>query len=335
VKRAVDLLKVTFSEWNKHEAPRMGAALAFYSILSLAPLLILVVGVCALVFGTTAAQAQLLEQFRAMVGEEGARSIEVVLKSAQEPTTGVLASVVGLLTLLFGASAVFMELRATLNKLWEVNPADVASGIWSFMKDRFLSIGMVLAIGFLLLVSLAISAGLGAAGKFFASLGLLPPFLWEVVNFIISLGVVTGLFALIFRFVPNVRLPGRDILLGASFTAVLFTVGKTAIGIYLGKAGVGSAWGAAGSLVVLVAWIYYSAQIFFFGATFTRVYAQAGGWQAKSATHIAENASQPVKAPPRARVLDIASQVESPSALAKLVAARIVLATLFGKGRMK
>jgi membrane protein len=191
----------------------------------------------------------------------------------------VLASVVGLVTLLFGASGVFVELRAAVNKLWEVEAAGVGSGIWSFIKDRFLSFGMVLAIGFLLLVSLAISAGLGAAGKFFASLGFLHPAVWEVVNFVVSLAVVSGLFALIFRLVPNVRLPWRYILFGAVLTAVLFTVGKTAIGIYLGKAGVGSAWGAAGSLVVLVVWIYYSAQIFFFGAMFTRVYAEVHGWE--------------------------------------------------------
>ena len=238
MKRYLDLLKETFRQWNSHEAPRMGAALAFYGVLSLAPLVILVVGICALVFGTAGAQAQLLEQFRAMVGDEGALAIEAVLKSAQKPTTGVLASVFGLITLLLGASGVFIELRAALNKLWDAESSSVASGIWSFIKDRFLSVGMVLAIGFLLLVSLSLSAALGAAGKYFASLGFLPPPVWEAVNFIVSLGVVASLFALILRFVPNIRLPWRDIGLGAVLTAVLFTIGKTAIGIYLGKAGV-------------------------------------------------------------------------------------------------
>ena len=274
----LDLFKKTFHEWNSHEAPRMGASLAFYSVLSLAPLVILVVGICALVYGAEGAQNQLLEQFRAMIGDDGALAIEAVLKSAQKPATGVLASLFGLVTLLFGASGVFIELRAALNELWDVETADAGSGIWSLVKDRFLSFGMVLAISFLLLVSLAISAGLGAAGKFFSSLGLLPPAVWEMLNFVISLGVVASLFGLILRFVPNVRLPWRNISLGAALTAALFTVGKSAIGLYLGKAGVGSAYGAAGSLVVLVVWIYYSAQIFFFGAMFTRVYAQAHGW---------------------------------------------------------
>jgi membrane protein len=278
MKKLVELFKETFRQWNSHEAPRMGAALAFYSILSLAPLIILAVGICALVFGAAGAQAQLLSEFRAMVGDEGARAIEAVLQRAQKPASGVQASVFGLVTLLFGASGVLVELRAALNKLWEVEPANGTSGIWAFVKDRFLSFGMVLAIGFLLLISLAISASLGAAGKFLGDLGFLPPAVWEVVNFVVSLAVVSGMFALIFRFVPNVRLPWRNVLSGGALTAVLFTLGKTGIGIYLGKAGVGSAWGAAGSLVVLVVWIYYSAQIFFFGAMFTHVYAEAHGW---------------------------------------------------------
>src|SRR4030095_16848606 len=334
MKRYLDLLKDTFRQWNSHEAPRMGAALAFYGVLSLAPLVILVVGICALVFGTAGAQAQLLEQFRAMVGDEGARAIEAVLTSAQKPATGVLASIFGLITLLLGASGVFIELRAALNKLWDAESASVASGIWSFVKDRFLSVGMVLAIGFLLLVSLSISAALGAAGKYFASLGFLPPVVWEVVNFLISLGVVAALFALILRFVPNIRLPWRDIGLGAVLTAVLFTIGKTAIGIYLGKAGVGSAYGAARSLVVLIVWVYYSAQIFFFGAMFTRVYAQAHGWQPKAAAHPEKEDTQrrPVipNGPPNEKAeLDV--PVEAPSVIAKLAAAWIVLAALFGK----
>src|SRR6185295_6092015 len=167
--------------------------------------------------GASGAQAQILEQFRAMVGDEGARAIETVLKSAQKPASGVLASLLGIGTLLFGASGVFVELRAALNNLWEVRGPAAGSGLWSFVKDRFLSIGMVLAIGFLLLVSLSLSAALGAAGKFFSSLGFLPPGIWEVVNFLVSLSVVAGLFALIFRFVPDVRLPWRAILRGAVF----------------------------------------------------------------------------------------------------------------------
>jgi membrane protein len=293
----IRLLKTTFGEWNRREAPRMGASLAFYSILSIAPLMILVVGICALVFGAAGAQAQILDQFRGMVGADGARAIETVLKSAQKPATGIVASVFGILTLLFGASGVFVELRATLNHLWDYKAPETAGGLWSLIKDRFLSFGMVLAIGFLLLVSLALSAALGAAGKFFSTLGFLPPLVWEAVNFLVSLGVVTSLFALIFRFVPDVRLSRTAIWRGATLTAVLFTLGKTAIGIYLGKAGVGSAYGAAGSLVVLVVWIYYSAQIFFFGAMFTRIYDRARIWRYRATLHDRREEARPTLAP--------------------------------------
>jgi membrane protein len=335
MKRYLDLLKETFRQWNSHEAPRMGAALAFYSVLSLAPLLILVVGICALVFGTAGAQAQLLEQFRAMMGDEGAHAIQAVLTSAQKPATGVLASVFGLITLLLGASGVFIELRAALNKLWEAESQSVASGIWSLVKDRFLSVGMVLALGFLLLVSLVISAGLGAAGKFFATVGFLPPAVWEVVNFIVSLGVVAAIFALILRFVPDIRAPWRDIGVGAVLTAVLFTIGKTAIGIYLGKAGVGSAYGAAGSLVVLIVWVYYSAQIFFFGAMFTRVYAQAHGWQTKASPQSSQEQDAQVRRVTPNRLPNeqpaAKAHLAAPSIVAKLTAGWLVLAALFGK----
>jgi len=187
---------------------------------------------------------------------------------------------------------------------------------------------MVLAIGFLLLVSLAISAGLGGAGKYLASLGFLPPAVWEVVNFVISLAAVSGMFALILRFVPNIRLPWRDISFGAVLTAVLFTMGKTAIGIYLGKAGIGSAWGAAGSLVVLVVWIYYSAQIFFFGAMFTHVYARGHGWQ-QSAPQPATSVPRPVSPQPK-EIRE--SNSESPSTVARLAAAWIIISALFRRG---
>ena len=332
MKRYVALLKETFSEWNSHEAPRMGAALAFYSVLSLAPLVILVVGICALVFGASGAKTQILEQFRGMVGDQGAAAIETVLKSAQKPSSGIVASVFGLITLLFGASGVFLELRAALNKLWDAEQPTTASGIWAFIKDRFLSIGMVLAIGFLLLVSLVISAGLGAAGKFVSNFAVLPPVVWEIFNFVISLVIVAAVFGLILRFISSIRLPWKDIGIGAALTAVLFTIGKTAIGLYLGKASVGSAYGAAGSLVVLVVWIYYSAQIFFFGAMFTRVYAKGHGWEPQKAPNAEREVSQPAGAGPR---LDTGPRprrtAESPSVFAKITSALLVLVTFFRK----
>jgi membrane protein len=334
MKRYIDLLKETFSEWSSHEAPRMGAALAFYSVLSLAPLVILVVGICALVFGTSGAQTQILEQFRAMVGDQGAAAIETVLKSAQKPSTGIVASAFGLIMLLLGASGVFLELRAALNKLWDAEQPGTGSGIWAFFKDRFLSVGMVLGIGFLLLVSLLVSAALGAAGKFFSNLGFLPPAVWEVFNFIVSLAVVAAMLGLILRYIPSIRLPWKDIGIGAGLTAMLFTIGKTAIGVYLGKASVGSSYGAAGSLVVLVVWIYYSAQIFFFGAMFTRVYAKAHGWEPKKTPSAQSEVAGPV---PAERPFYVASGTrtagESASVVAKVVAALLIVVTFFRRGR--
>jgi membrane protein len=270
-------LATTFHEWKAREAPRMGAAVAFYSVLSFAPLLILVISLGSLLFGSGGAQREMVEQFQRLIGPEGARVVAGVLRHAHEPATGMLAGIVGIAVLLFGASGVFVQLRDALNDLWEVDPRERPQGLVGLFKDRFLSFGMVLAIGFLLLVSLALSAALEASGRSLSNLGGFPPVVWEILNTLAALGVVTALFAAIFRFVPDIRLPWRGIWRGAALTAVLVTVGKALIGVYLGRAGVGSAYGAAGSLVVLVIWIYYSAQIFFFGATFTRVHAHARG----------------------------------------------------------
>ena len=271
MRRFAGLFKIAFSEWNRRDATRMGASLAFYSLLSLAPLLVLIVGICALVFGGDRAEARLLEQFREMVGTEGANTLQTVLKSAKQPATGILANVIGLATLLLGASGVLVELRTALNELWDIRPPASKSGIWGMVRERFLSFGMVLGVGFLLLISLSVSAALSVVGSYFGQLGWAPPTLLEALNFLVSMGVVSAMFASILRFVPDTRLPWRNVLHGAVVTAVLFTVGKTAIGIYLGKAAVGSAYGAAGSLVVLIVWIYYSAQIFYYGAIFTRI----------------------------------------------------------------
>jgi membrane protein len=205
--------------------------------------------------------------------------IQTVLENAREPETGALATIFGVLTLLFGASGVFVELRDALNRAWEVKARQV-SGVVALIRDRVLSFGMVLAVGFLLLVSLVVSAALAAAGKFVEGILPLPEFVLQGVNFLTSIAVITLLFAMIYRFVPDVKIAWRDVWLGAGMTALLFTVGKFAIGMYLGKAGVGSAYGAAGALVVFLVWVYYSAQIFFFGAEFTQVYAHSRGSRA-------------------------------------------------------
>ena len=273
IRNLLSVLKTTFAAWNRHEAPRLGAGLAFYTILSLSPLVIIVLALAGLVFSRSVAQAHILGQVQAMIGLQGSKAVESMLANAQRPAAGVLGTVIGLLSLLFGASGVFTELRSALNLIWEVSPKET-SGVLALLRERFFSFGMVLSIGFLLLVSLVVSTILAAVGKFFGGLLPLPsPFL-AVINFLLSYAGVAILFGLIFRFVPEAKVCWRNVWPGALATALFFTLGKTIIGLYLGKSSLGSAYGAAGSVIVVIVWVYYSAQIFFFGAEFTRAYSK-------------------------------------------------------------
>jgi membrane protein len=262
-------LKQTFWAWNDHEGPRLGAALSFYTMLSLVPLLILVVAIASLIFGHSAAQREIIAQVQSIMGAEGAKAVETVIEHGQRPT-GVFASVVGAITLLVGASGAFSELQSALNKIWNVQPK-AGNGIASLITARLFSFGMVLAIGFLLVVSLVITAGLAVLGKFFGEIRPMSELLMDTVNFVVSFVGVSALFALILKYLPEARIKWRDVWEGAIATALLFTIGKSLIGVYLGKAAVGSAYGAAGSLIAVIAWVYYSAMIFFFGAEFAHV----------------------------------------------------------------
>jgi len=274
IKAGIGLLKDTFNNWTAHKAPRMGASVAFYSLLSFAPLLILIAAIIALVFTKETAHKGLADQARQMMGNRGADIVDSLLANAQKPSSGILASVIAFLTLLFGASGVFIELRDALNTIWDAKPQTNA-GWKGMLKERLFSFGMVLSIGFLLLVSLILSTALAFIGTFFEQVVPVPPAVLEAVNFVVSFAVISVLFALMFKFVPAVHIAWRDVLIGAIGTALLFTIGKFLLGLYLGKASVGSAYGAAGSLVAFIVWVYYSAQIFFFGAEFTRVYSDA------------------------------------------------------------
>jgi membrane protein len=267
------ILRETFFNWNKHDAPRLGAALAFYTILSLSPLLILVVALAGFLFSRSTAQAHILSQVQGMIGTEGGKAVESMLANAQKPATGILGSIIGLLSLLFGASGVFTELRSALNVIWDVKPEQTAGAV-ALLRERFFSFGMVLSIGFLLLVSLVVSTVLAAIGKFFGALLPISSLVLTTLNFLLSYFGVAVLFALIFRFVPEARVRWRHVWLGALVTAMFFTIGKTLIGLYLGKSSIGSSYGAAGSVIVVIVWVYYSAQIFFFGAEFTHAYAE-------------------------------------------------------------
>lgn len=264
-------LRTTASTWSDHEAPRLAAALAFYSILSLAPLVIIAVGIAAIVFGRVSAQTQITGQVEALIGIEGGNAVRGMLEHAGEPaSSGIFASVLATLTLLFGAAGVFGELRSALNKIWDLEP-EPSTGLWNTVRERLFSVGMVLAVGFLLLVSLLLNAVLAAVGKLCIQVLPLPEIALSALNFLISFIAITILFALIIKYVPKREIDWKDVCVGAAATAFFFTLGKYLIGLYLGKTAVGSAYGAAGSLVVVIVWIYYSSLVFLFGAEFTRV----------------------------------------------------------------
>jgi membrane protein len=275
------LVSESFDEWSKHKAPRLGASLAFYTLLSLAPLLLVVVAIVGLVFGHKAAEQQIIQQVQMLVGTQGAKAIQAVLQGSRNTTHGVIATAVGLVTLFFGASGVLIELQDALNTIWEVPTRTLAGWrkITAFIKQRLFSFAIVLAIGFLLVVSLAVSAWIAAIGALSASIVPGEEIVLHIVNALVSFVVITGLFAAIYKIMPDVRIEWRDVMLGGAATSLLFTLGKFALGIYLGKASIASTYGAAASIVVLVIWVYYSGQIFFFGAELTRSFANRYGSQ--------------------------------------------------------
>jgi membrane protein len=285
LKPGFQLAKETFQEWQKDEALQLGAALAYYTIFSIAPLLLVVIAVAGLVYGREAIQGQIVGEIRGLVGQQGGEAIQTMLANAGKHGSGVLATVVGLVTILFGATGVFTQLQSSLNHIWGVQPKPGA-GIRGLLKTRILSFGMILGIGFLLLVSLVVSTALAAIGTYMGS--LLPAgaeILVRILSFVFSFAVITLLFAMMYRYLPDVKIAWRDVWIGAVVTAFLFTVGKFLIGLYLGKSSVASTYGAAGSLVILLLWIYYSAQILFFGAEFTQVYARRYGSQIEPDEH--------------------------------------------------
>jgi membrane protein len=269
-------LKNTFAAWSRDKVPRHGAALAYYTVLSLVPLLVVIIAMIGLIFGREAAQGYIVEQIGSLVGPQSAQAIKEMIQRASQPSTGVMATLVATVTLLAGASGVFAQLQDSLNSLWGVEPKE-GRGIWGVIRDRFISVGALLGTGFLLLVSLVLSAAVSALGKWFGGRLPAPEVVLQALELVISLCVVTGLFALIFKVLPDVHIAWSDVWIGAFLTALLFTIGKFAIGLYLGKSDVGSAYGAAGSLVILLVWVYYSAQILLFGAEFTQVYANTLG----------------------------------------------------------
>jgi membrane protein len=276
-KSIFSLLKDAFQEWQEDEALQLGAALAYYTIFSIAPMLLVVIGVAGLAFGREAVQGQLDNQIQGMVGAQGADAIQTMVANAgRHKDGGLWATVIAFVTILFGATGVFTQLQTTLNHIWGVKPKP-GQGIKGMLRARAAAFGMLLGIGFLLLVSLVVSAALAAVGGYMT--GLLPgaETVLQALNFVVSFAVITLLFAMIFRFLPDVKIAWRDVWFGAAVTALLFTIGKFLIGLYLGNSSVASVYGAAGSLVIVLLWAYYSSQILFFGAELTQVWARHRG----------------------------------------------------------
>ena len=271
-----DLLREAFGEWQKDNVSILAASLAYYTVFSLTPILIISIAIAGSIFGEEAARGEIMRQFQDLVGSSGAEVIQTALSNANTPKLKNIASLISVVLLLIGASGVFAQLQHALNLVWNVK-AKPGKGISQLIRKRLFSFSMVLAIGFLLLVSLVINATLSALSKFGSS--WLPgfDFLWQIFNFVLSFIITTFLFALLYKFVPDVKIAWKDVIMGAGITALLFAIGKFLLGFYLGRGTFGSAYGAAGSLVVLLAWVYYSAQIIMFGAEFTQVYAKKFG----------------------------------------------------------
>lgn len=272
-REAAKLFARSFQGWRDDYATSMGAALAFYTLFSLAPLLLVALAVAGFFFDRSQAQGVLIEQLAQLVGERPAHGVETLLQAASDQIAAKKSAAFGFLTLLVGATTVFAELRTDLNRVWRCKTEKV-NGVWDFIRTRLLSFGLVVSIGFLLLVSLIVSAVISALGD------LLMPgssFLARVGEFVTSFVVLTALFAMIYKLLPSRRIPWNDVWVGAAVTSLLFWLGKYAIGLYIAKSAVASSFGAAGTVVVVIAWVYYSSLIFFFGAEFTREYALAHG----------------------------------------------------------
>jgi membrane protein len=277
MRRWIKILKDTGKEWYEDDAPRLAASLAYYTLLSTAPLSLLCVSIVGFFFGEKAARGQIASQIGTVTGPEAAKAIQSVIQNAHQSDGGVLSTIAGIVLLLVGASGVFGELQTALNNMWGVKPNPQRGAIKDFLIARFLSFTMVLGVAFMLLASLVVSAVLAGLGRVLSDALPGGELVWQILNFVISLGVITLLFALIFKFVPDAKVNWRDVWVGAAVTALLFSIGKMLLGLYLGKSTVASTYGAAGSVVAFVVWVYYAAQILFIGAEFTQVYSRAVG----------------------------------------------------------
>ena len=293
-RRIAALLRCALAEWFAHRAASKGAALAFYTLFSIAPILIVVIAIAGFFYGTQAAQGELLAQLKGLVGAQGAEAIQLVLAGARNHEDGRWATLVACALLLFGATSVFAELKDSLDQIWQVPPLENASW-WDIVRTRLLSFGLILVLAFLLMVSLVLSAALAVLERYWGGIWKDAVVLLSWLTSAISFGVIAVLFGVIYKMLPRIKLSWRDVVIGALGTATLFSLGKFAIGAYIGNSGVANSFGAAGSMIALLLWVYYSAQIFFLGAEFARQYAlQLGSLRDKPKEETGADQTKPV-----------------------------------------
>ena len=291
----VTLFKRAVWAWWEDNCLRLGASLSYYTLFAIAPVLLVAIAIAGFAFGPEAVRGELTGQLRSLIGPDGADAVRALLEGASRRQSGMFATIIGSITFVFAATGAFLELQTVLNTIWRVKPNPNAN-IAAFIRDRIRSFGLVLAVGFLLLVSLAVSAGLAAAGAWVGRRAPGWPMLLQSVNTVVALGVIASLFALLYRFLPDVDLEWRDVAMGAVVTALLFSIGKQAIGFYLGQSATASSYGAAGSVMVLLLWVYYSTQILLLGAEFTRVYADHEGHRPRPQSFAEPDPEAPAKA---------------------------------------
>jgi membrane protein len=271
------LVQQAVQGWSEDYAPSMGAALSYYSVFSLAPLLLIVISIAGLAFGAEAARGEVFAQIRGLMGDEPAHAVEELLASLSKPSRGITATLISAGALLIGATTVFGELQDALDRIWRAPMRERSGGLWGLVRSRLLSFGMILGIAFLLIVSLVASAAIAALGRWWSGAFGEWELLLQAVNALVGFGLTTAVFAMIYKLMPRVDVRWHDVWLGAAATALLFTIGRMLIGLYIGKSGIASGFGAAGSVAIIFVWVYYSAQIFLLGAEFTWVYANTFG----------------------------------------------------------
>jgi membrane protein len=275
------VLRRALAGWWNDNVPHLGAALSYYTLFSLAPILIVAIAIAGLAFGAEAVRGEIVHQIDGLVGREGGLAVQAMLQGAARPSSSVPATIIGVITFFIGATGAFLELQTALNTIWRVKPKSAGKWYRVLLTQRLISFGLVVGVGFLLLTSLLVSAGLAALDRYMGVTYPAVAVLWEALNVIVSLGVITLLFAMVYKVLPDVELAWSDVWVGGLVTAGLFTIGKSLIGLYLGTSGFSSSYGAAGSVIVLLVWVYYSSQIILLGAEFTREYVSVFGRRPK------------------------------------------------------